>query len=99
MLAASLFLFFAVSGFCSLIYEVAWLRLAMAGFGVTTPMISLVLSLFMAGLGIGSVVAGRLSARPQAARPGWALGAYALAGGVIGGGRRLVAVGLPAGTA
>jgi spermidine synthase len=46
--------FFFVSGFCSLMYEVIWLRLAMAQFGVTTPMVSLVLSTFMLGLGLGS---------------------------------------------
>ena len=43
------FFFFLISGFCSLVYEVVWLRLAMARFGVTTPMVSIVLSVFMAG--------------------------------------------------
>jgi spermidine synthase len=52
--------FFFVSGFCSLLYELVWLRLAMAQFGVTTPMISIVLSSFMAGLGLGSWWGGRL---------------------------------------
>ena len=52
--------FFFVSGFCSLLYEMIWLRLAMAQFGVTTPMVSIVLSSFMAGLGVGSWAAGRL---------------------------------------
>jgi spermidine synthase len=54
------FCFFLVSGFCSLMYEVIWLRLAMAQFGVTTPMVSLVLSTFMLGLGLGSWGSGRL---------------------------------------
>src|SRR5580658_9525387 len=35
-------LFFLVSGCCGLMYEVIWLRLAMAHFGVTTPIVSLV---------------------------------------------------------
>jgi spermidine synthase len=52
------FLFFLVSGFCSILYELIWLRLAMAQFGVTTAFVSIVLSMFMAGLGIGSVGAG-----------------------------------------
>ncbi len=52
--------FFFVSGFCSLMYEVIWLRLAMAQFGVTTPMVSLVLSTFMLGLGLGSWGSGYL---------------------------------------
>lgn len=51
--------FFFISGFCSVLYELVWLRLAMAEFGVTTPLVSMVLSLFMAGLGLGSWVAGR----------------------------------------
>ncbi len=52
------FIFFFFSGFCSLLYEVIWVRLGMAHFGVTTPIISLFLSLFMAGLGLGSWLAG-----------------------------------------
>jgi spermidine synthase len=56
----SYFFFFFVSGFCGILYEVVWLRLAMAQFGVTTPVVSTVLSMFMAGLGAGSWVAGRL---------------------------------------
>jgi predicted membrane-bound spermidine synthase len=59
------FLFFLVSGFCSLVYEVVWLRLAMARFGVTTPMVSIVLSVFMAGLGIGSWAGGVFVRRLQ----------------------------------
>jgi len=52
------FLFFFVSGFCSILYELIWLRLAMAQFGVTTAMVSLVLSAFMTGLGLGCWGAG-----------------------------------------
>lgn len=52
------FSFFFVSGFCSILYELIWLRLAMAQFGVTTAMVSIVLSSFMAGLGLGSWAAG-----------------------------------------
>jgi len=48
------FFFFLVSGFCGILYELVWLRLAMAQFGVTTPLVSIVLSMFMAGLGLGS---------------------------------------------
>src|ERR1700691_3463712 len=54
------FAFFFISGFCSILYELIWLRLAMAQFGVTTPMVSIVLSSFMAGLGVGSLAAGNL---------------------------------------
>ena len=54
------FAFFFVSGFCSILYEVIWLRLSMAEFGVTTALVSIVLSVFMAGLGLGSWASGRL---------------------------------------
>ena len=60
------FVFFLVSGFCSLVYEVVWLRLAMAQFGVTTPLVSIVLSVFMAGLALGSWGAGRVARRRRA---------------------------------
>jgi spermidine synthase len=52
--------FFVVSGFCSVLYEVVWLRLAMAQFGVTTGLVSIVLSVFMIGIGVGSWGAGLL---------------------------------------
>ena len=51
-------IFFFLSGLCSVLYELIWLRLAMAHFGVTTACVSIVLSMFMAGLGIGSAGAG-----------------------------------------
>jgi predicted membrane-bound spermidine synthase len=57
------FFFFLVSGFCGILYELVWLRLAMAQFGVTTPLVSIVLSMFMAGLGLGSWAAGTLIRR------------------------------------
>src|SRR5215469_83143 len=51
-------LFFFLSGLCSIVYELVWLRLAMAKFGVTTPLVAIVLSVVMAGLGAGSWIAG-----------------------------------------
>ena len=57
------FVFFLISGFCGILYELIWLRLAMAQFGVTTPLVSIVLSMFMAGLGLGSWAAGALIRR------------------------------------
>lgn len=55
-----LFGFFFISGFCSILYELVWLRLSMAQFGVTTALVSIVLSSFMAGLGLGSWGSGKL---------------------------------------
>ena len=63
------FAFFLVSGFCSILYEMVWVRIAMAQFGVTTAIVSMVLSVFMGGLGLGSWGAGvlvrRLAIWPQ----------------------------------
>ena len=62
-------LFFG-SGACALVYQVMWLRLLALVFGVTVYAASTVLAGFMAGLGVGSFIAGRLAAkftRPLAA--------------------------------
>ena len=53
-----LFLLFFCSGFCSLLYQVVWVRMAFAHFGVITPVLSVVLSVFMLGLGLGSLLGG-----------------------------------------
>ncbi len=75
--------FFLLSGFCSILYELVWLRLAMAQFGVTTPLVSTVLSTFMAGLGAGSWIAGRLVTRYGKGKfPPFRL--YAVAEAIIG---------------
>jgi spermidine synthase len=76
--------FFLVSGFCSLVYEIVWLRLAMASFGVTTAMISTVLSVFMAGLGLGSWCGGIFIKRFTGNDTGTGLRLYALAELLIG---------------
>jgi spermidine synthase len=78
------FVFFVISGFCGLVYEVVWLRLAMAGFGVTTALASIVISMFMAGLGLGSWGAGILARRVLAANGRRALRFYAVAELLIG---------------
>lgn len=78
------FVFFVVSGFCSLIYEIVWLRLAMAAFGVTTPLVSIVLSVFMAGLAVGSWGVGRLARHLEARSVAAMLRLYAGAELIIG---------------
>jgi spermidine synthase len=76
--------FFLASGFCSILYEIVWIRIAMAKFGVTTAMVSIVLSAFMLGLGAGSWGAGIIS-RKFAVRPQFsALRLYALLELLIG---------------
>ncbi len=54
-----LFLLFFCSGFCSLLYQVVWVRMAFAHFGVITPVLSVVVSVFMLGLGLGSWLGGK----------------------------------------
>jgi spermidine synthase len=78
------FIFFLVSGFCSILDEIIWLRLAMAQFGVTTALTSIVLSMFMAGLGVGSWGSGRLIRRYENRIRIPALRLYALAELLIG---------------
>src|ERR1700730_8061827 len=81
--------FFFVSGFCSILYELVWLGLAMARFSVTTALVSIVLSAFMVGLGLGSWAAGRYIGRSRA----WhkdSLRLYALAELLIGASSLLV---------
>lgn len=51
---------FFVSGFCGLLYQVVWLRLAFAAYGIITPVISIVISVFMLGLAVGSYAGGRV---------------------------------------
>ena len=62
---AILVLLFFLSGGCSLLYQTVWLRMAFAHFGVITPVISVVISVFMLGLALGSWIAAGLASRIQ----------------------------------
>lgn len=46
------------SGFCSLVYQMAWLRLLRLVFGASTAASAAVLAIFMGGLGLGSLLLG-----------------------------------------
>lgn len=70
---------FLGSGACALVYQVMWLRLLSLVFGVTVYAASTVLAGFMAGLGVGSFVAGRYASR--IARP---LVAFGIAEALVG---------------
>jgi spermidine synthase len=76
--------FFFVSGFCSILYELVWLRLAMAQFAVTTALASIVLSAFMVGLGVGSWGVGQYLRTRSDGLAFSALRLYALAELLIG---------------
>ena len=60
-LSVIIFILFVISGFCGLLYQIIWLRIALASFGVITPVLSVVVSVFMFGLAIGSWIGGRWS--------------------------------------
>lgn len=51
------------SGFCSLVYQIAWLRLLRLVFGVSTAATAVVLAIFMGGLGLGGYLLGRRAER------------------------------------
>lgn len=59
MIKRVFFLLFFISGFCALLYQTVWLRLAYANFGVNTQVISIVVSIFMLGLVLGSFISSR----------------------------------------
>ncbi|HEU4537094.1 MAG TPA: methyltransferase domain-containing protein [Polyangiaceae bacterium] len=54
-------LLFLVSGMAALVYEIAWQKALFAAFGVNIESITIVVSLFMFGLGVGSLVGGYAS--------------------------------------
>jgi spermidine synthase len=79
-----LFALFFVSGFCGLLYQVVWLRLAFASFGIIAPVLSAVVSVFMLGLGVGSWAGGKAIA-PMTRKTGLSSAIfYALAELMIG---------------
>ncbi len=51
------------SGFCALVYQVAWLRALRMIFGGSTAASAAVLAIFMLGLGVGGIILGRKAAR------------------------------------
>ncbi|HEY3473400.1 MAG TPA: fused MFS/spermidine synthase [Anaerolineales bacterium] len=57
-LFAFLFLF---SGAAGLVYQIVWARLLELYFGVTMVSVTLIVSAYMAGLGIGSLIGGRIA--------------------------------------
>jgi len=54
-----LFLVFFGSGWCALLYQVVWTRLAFASFGIIAPVLSVVISVFMLGLSAGAWAGGK----------------------------------------
>jgi spermidine synthase len=70
--ASSVYVVIALSGFTALAAEVIWTRLLSLLFGATTYTFSLILAVFLFGLGIGSSIGSAMASR--VARPRVALG-------------------------
>ncbi len=73
---------FILSGFCGLVYQVAWLRMLTLTFGSTVYAVSTLLTAFMGGLALGSAGIGRLT--PRIRRPLLVYGLLELAIGLYG---------------
>jgi spermidine synthase len=54
---------FLLSGVAALIYQIVWQRVLFAAYGVNIESVTIIVSIFMLGLGIGSLVGGILSKR------------------------------------
>jgi spermidine synthase len=54
-----LYLLFALSGFCALVYEILWTKYLSLTFGTTILAVSTVAAVFMGGLALGSYLLGR----------------------------------------
>lgn len=52
---------FFMSGFAALVYQIAWQRMLFTAFGVDLESITIVIAVFMAGLGIGAYFGGKIS--------------------------------------
>jgi spermidine synthase len=54
---------FLISGFSALIYQVVWQRVLFTTFGINSEAVTVIVSVFMFGLGIGALVGGYLQKR------------------------------------
>jgi spermidine synthase len=74
---------FFASGFSALLYQIVWQRSLFAIYGINIEAVTVVVTAFMVGLGVGSLVGGAVSKDPR--RPALALfGAVELAIGAFG---------------
>src|SRR5215469_2817336 len=59
------YLLFFLSGFPALIYQIVWQRTLFAIYGVNVESVTMVVSAFMLGLGLGSLAGGWLTRNPR----------------------------------
>jgi predicted membrane-bound spermidine synthase len=62
-----LYVIFVVSGFAALLYQVVWQRTLFAIYGINIESVTVIVTAFMLGLGLGSLIGGWLS--KEAKRP------------------------------
>jgi spermidine synthase len=58
---------FCASGFAAILYQIVWQRALFTAFGVNVQAVTVVVTAFLAGLGLGSLAGGRMSYGPDAA--------------------------------
>jgi len=56
---------FILSGFSALLYQVVWQRSLFAIYGINVESVTVIVTAFMLGLGVGSLVGGEVSKRPS----------------------------------
>src|SRR5437868_7031723 len=56
---------FFVSGFPALLYQVVWQRALFSIFGINIESVTVIVSAFMLGLGLGSMAGGWISKQPR----------------------------------
>ncbi len=60
-----LYLLFTASGFAALVYQVVWQRSLYAIYGINVESVTMIVSAFMLGLGLGSLGGGAISKDPK----------------------------------
>jgi spermidine synthase len=60
-----LYVIFVVSGFAALLYQVVWQRTLFAIYGINIESVTVIVTAFMLGLGVGSLLGGELSKDPK----------------------------------
>lgn len=77
------YLLFLVSGFPALLYQIVWQRALFTLYGVNVESVTIIVTVFMLGLGLGSLAGGRISSLPSI-RPLLAFGLIELSIGAFG---------------
>jgi spermidine synthase len=77
------YLLFFLSGFPALLYQIVWQRALFTLYGVNIESVTMIVTVFMLGLGLGSLAGGRLSTYPKI-KPLLAFGLIEASIGVFG---------------